>query len=220
LPGLHARRDLLWKEVVSPLQRICRVLNLVDSTGAIIHGNPHIFHRAHLYETMILKEESSLTTKDSQPHRSVMLGPALEVESPEHKWLAEITNSQLVRTLLLHTLRSSPHNSKPVRIAILDTGYDASNEFFTAARKRRIKWRDLVGSDSPASDDNPEAGQDLDGHGTDVLSMALRMAPFAEFYVARVFENSGSIASRSGEIAKVTTKFEPQTGQQLMKAGN
>jgi hypothetical protein len=218
--GLQNRRSLLWEEIVSPLQRICRIMNLMDDTGAIVHGNPHLFRRARLYESMILKEESNLMTRFSQPHRSVTLGRALEVDNPAYRWLEEITNSQLVRTLLLHTLRSSPCNSKPVRIAILDTGYDASSEFFTAARKRRIKWRNFVGSDSSASDDHPEAGQDLDGHGTDVLSMALRMAPFAEFYVARVFESSGSVASRSSEIAKVTTQFEPRKGQQLMKTGN
>jgi hypothetical protein len=220
VPGLHARRDLLWTDVVSPLQRICRIMNLIDDTGAIIHGNPYLFRRARLYETVVLREESNLITKDLQPRRSVILGRALEVDNFAQKWLEEITNSQLVRTLLLHTLRSNPCNSKPVRIAILDTGYDASNEFFTAARKRRITWRDFVGSDSPASADNPEAGQDLDGHGTDVLSIALRMAPFAEFYVARVFENSGGVIPRSGEIAKVTTQFEPQKGQQLMEPGN
>ena len=97
-------------------------------------------------------------------------------------------------------------------MAILDTGYNANHEFFTDTRKRRIvSWRDFTkNSNHPEDDKNVGEGQDTDGHGTNVLSMALRVAPFAEFCVARVFENSRDVASRVVEIVRVSTQFAPR----------
>jgi hypothetical protein len=180
-------------------------MNLIDDTGALIHGSPHFLRRAHLYKTACLNEESNPMAVNPQSQRSVTLGSALEVDKPSHRWLNEITNSQLARTLLRHILRPSPCSPKPVRIAILDTGYDAKNDFFTNAGKRRIvAWHDFVkDADCLVASVNPGEGQDSDGHGTDVLSMALRTAPFAEFCVARVFESSGDVASKADAIAKV-----------------
>jgi hypothetical protein len=203
--GLHNRRSLLWEDVVLPLQRICRIMNLIDDTGALIHGSPHFLRRAYLYKTACLNEESNPTAVNPQSQRSVTLGSALEVDKPAHRWLNEITNSPLARTLLRHSLIYSPCSPKPIRIAILDTGYDAKNDFFTNARSRRIvAWHDFVKDpDCLVAGVNPGEGQDSDGHGTDVLSMALRTAPFAEFCLARVFENSGDVASKADAIAKV-----------------
>jgi hypothetical protein len=197
-----------------PLQRICRIMNLIDDTGALIHGSPHFLRRAHLYKTACLNEESNPMAVNPQSQRSVTLESALEVDKPAHRWLNEITNSQLARTLLRHILRPSPCSPKPVRIAILDTGYDAKNEFFNGARRRRIvAWHDFIkDADCLVAGVNPAEGQDSDGHGTDVLSIALRTAPFAEFCVARVFESSGDVASKANAIAKVIKVL------QLMKA--
>jgi hypothetical protein len=204
--GVDGRRNLLWEDVVSPLQRICRIMNLIDDTGAIIHGSPHVFRRAHLYETMIFDEESTPMALGLQSQKSDILGPAPEVDKPADRWLNEITNSQLARTLLRHVTGPGPSSPKPIRIAILDTGYDANNPFFSEGRKRRIRWRDFTGCDGTANDDSPGQGQDSDGHGTDVFAMALRVAPFAEFCVARVFENSRDVATRVNEIVKVITR--------------
>jgi hypothetical protein len=205
MQGHHSRRNLLWEDVVSPLQRICRIMNLIDDTGAIIHGSPHFIRRANLYRAMASNEEGNPMAVNSQSQRSVTLGSALEIDKPVHSWLDQITNSQLARNLLLHALRPSSCNQKPIRIAILDTGYDAKNDFFTNARKRRIvAWHDFIKDpDCLVAGVNPGEGQDSDGHGTDVLSMALRAAPFAEFCVARVFESSGGVASKADAIAKV-----------------
>ena len=107
-------------------------------------------------------------------------------------------------------------------MAILDTGYNANHEFFTDTRKRRIvSWRDFTtNSNHPEDDKNVGEGQDTDGHGTDVLSLALRVAPFAEFCVARVFENSCDLSSRVDEIVKVSTSFQYLMSQQLIIKGD
>jgi subtilisin family serine protease len=65
-----------------------------------------------------------------------------------------------------------------VRIAILDTGYDSDAPFFRlpVRRKRLVEWKDFA-EDSPV-------GEDRDGHGTYVVSLAMKLAPAADICVA------------------------------------
>lgn len=214
----HARRELLWDDVVSRLQRICKVLKLVNESGAVMHGSSHTLDRVALYLTSFQHKRTASVTQTGKPTSLVVLGPAPKTDEPAYVWLERIQGSRLVRALVRNSIISS---SRPVRIAILDSGFDGLSEFLTDAKKRCIvAWRDfLKDPDSSIDDVDPEEGlaQDSDGHGTDVLSMALRMAPFAEFCVARVFEKSGDVVSRSGEIAKVRAQLDAQKCQQLMK---
>ena len=207
--AFHVRRDLLWDEVVSRLQRTCRVLRLVDETGAVIHGDSHTLDRIALYRTSFQQKRTVPATQAPESSSLVVLGPAPKTDEPAYGWLEKIQGSGLVRTLVRNSIIS---RSRPVRIAILDSGYDGSSKFLTDAKRRCIvAWHDfLKDSDNFIDDINPEEdlAQDSDGHGTDVLSLALRVAPFAEFCVARVFEKSGDVVSRSGEIAKVSAQLD------------
>ena len=204
--AFRARRDLLWDEVVSRLQRLCRVLKLIDQDGAVIHGSSHILDRVALYETSFQNQRIIPATPIPVLSSLVVLGSSSGNYEPADAWLGRVQSSGLVGNLL-RSISTSSH-SRPIRIAILDSGYDVSNEFFTYARNRRIvAWHDFLKDLNSLVDDvNPaeDSPRDSDGHGTDVLSMALRVAPFAEFCVARVFERSNDVASRSDEIAKVS----------------
>ncbi|KAL6895734.1 peptidase S8/S53 domain-containing protein [Trichoderma longibrachiatum] len=83
-----------------------------------------------------------------------------------------------------------------IRIAILDTGYDARSQFFTAAarKKRLIKWKDFV--------DGQEQPLDRDGHGSHALSILMKVAPAADICVARVAENTEDLQNRPSAIAQ------------------
>ncbi|CAD0111271.1 unnamed protein product, partial [Aureobasidium uvarum] len=134
----------------------------------------------------------------------IALGTTSKIDKPAHEWVDQIQGSGLVRILLRSASKPGPCDSKPVRVAILDTGYDSENKFFISARKRRIKvFRNFLREpNSAVGSVSPGESQDADGHGTDVLCLALRIAPFADFYVARVFESSDDVTSRVNEIAK------------------
>lgn len=212
----HCRRDILWDEVVSRLQRICRVMKLINDDGAVIHGDSHALDRVALYQSSSQQQKVFRAAPGPKPSSLVALGSTSRTDKPACDWLERVQGSRLVETLM-HSISASSH-SRPIRIAILDSGYDATNDFFTYGRKRRIvAWRDFL--KDTLEDIQNEEGHDSDGHGTDVLSMALRVAPFAEFCVARVFETSVNVASRVNEIARVSTRLEPGTHQQLMELG-
>lgn len=90
-------------------------------------------------------------------------------------------------------------NRTAIKIAVLDTGYDNEAIFFqNRSRKHRLKpdnWLDcLAVSKTPV---------DTDGHGSYVVSLAMKMAPAAEIYVARVAENTTDLEGASENIAKV-----------------
>ncbi|GAW11383.1 hypothetical protein ANO14919_007270 [Xylariales sp. No.14919] len=101
-----------------------------------------------------------------------------------------------------------------VKVAILDTGFDSKHRDWDNPRALRFKnnkpesdprdvkqrdrvkeFRDFCGNDDGLESD----GVDLDGHGTQVTGIILRLAPRADIYVARICQgdkNRGLPASR------------------------
>jgi hypothetical protein len=142
---------------------------------------------------------------------SVLLKPSSL--NPE-KWLDKIAKS----TLNIDIGRSGPkrflHRTNRIKIAILDTGYDPGCVFFGAQEKVRIiGYHDFVATRQDyctKADEMHVSHQPCDtsddGHGTFVLSLAMRVAKHAEFYVARVSEGStfeGDTPALAERIAKV-----------------
>lgn len=82
-------------------------------------------------------------------------------------------------------------------IAILDTGCDLNATFFSSIprRQRLLGWKDFAGQEQSAVD--------TDGHGTHVVSLAMKIAPAADIYVIRVATNSQGLHSASKKIAEV-----------------
>ena len=101
-------------------------------------------------------------------------------------------------TLDLASKYVSPCPVPRIVVAILDTGYDPNAIFFSSpGRPGRIRhfWKDFAGQElSPV---------DTDGHGTHVVSLAMKIAPAADIYVARVATNSQELQSASKNIAEV-----------------
>lgn len=94
----------------------------------------------------------------------------------------------------------------PVKIAILDTGIDMDHPDFKHPRSKmsarkfpsqvrsepsqesRIKGRKNFCNDGSDDDDV----EDIDGHGTHVAGIILRLAPRAELYIARVCQGDAN----------------------------
>ncbi len=90
-----------------------------------------------------------------------------------------------------------PASRRPIRIAVLDTGYDEEAVFFeNPFRRRRVKqWKDWAeGSATPI---------DESGHGTHTLALTMKVAPLADLYVARIAKDRASLKSAVDSIAEV-----------------
>ncbi|KAG8421959.1 hypothetical protein J3458_003796 [Metarhizium acridum] len=98
-------------------------------------------------------------------------------------------------------MRQATSSTRPVRIAILDTGLRLSIPYFQddfdgpERKKQVISYKDFVGqSDSDM--------KDLFGHGTFMMRLVAESAPAAEIMVARVAENTEGLSSCQTNIVK------------------
>jgi hypothetical protein len=111
------------------------------------------------------------------------------------RWF-DILNSTVYQV----TDENRKENQKRVRVAILDTGVDATHPVIHAAQKQRRIVDCFPSSRAPdRSSDDPLC--DTQGHGTHGASVLLRTAPNANLYIARVTDQDGNLIY--DEIPKV-----------------
>ena len=116
---------------------------------------------------------------------------------PSAAWLRDVTNINQHIDQLSSTLTT------PVKIAVLDTGCDLEAVFFhSRARRSRIKdWKDWV--------NNPAAEcKDCNGHGTHAVALAIKTAPAADIFIARVARHREELQGVSEVIVNVSASFE------------
>lgn len=96
----------------------------------------------------------------------------------------------------------APEDTRKVKIAVLDTGIDATHEYIKKNWKRPTlgaggcRLNDAGYLDFLTTPPSTEIVEDAFGHGTHVAGIILQLAPDAELYVARVF-HSGSFDQNS-----------------------
>lgn len=129
-------------------------------------------------------------------------------------WLDTITTSWLHK----HVTDNASDDRRPT-IAVIDTGFDSQARFVDHKLKRRLgvlsgsntqnrTWKDCWQSSA--------CPQDEDGHGTAMLSIIHRIAPFANICVARIAAGDQDMKNdpegTSNNLAKVleldTTRME------------
>lgn len=86
---------------------------------------------------------------------------------------------------------------EPVKIAILDTGVDLSDlsigEYLR--QKRIVDYKGFAGDAADVQDNN--------GHGTHVAKILIKNAPAADFYIAKVSNNTKVPVKQLAQVAEV-----------------
>jgi hypothetical protein len=100
--------------------------------------------------------------------------------------------------------------TKPVKVAVLDTGCNLSAHCFNSVAVRQDErlaghWFDCLDEDEEPVDDDPNQ------HGTAMATLLLRLLPraTAEIYVARVSRNADGLSAAKDNIAKVRPHRSP-----------
>lgn len=113
-------------------------------------------------------------------------------------WLERFDHANKYLTSLANCNRSSS-----VRIAVLDTGCDINDPYFSGpgiehADDLTDRWHDFLDQSTEPVD------EDVGGHGTALTCLLLRLAPGATVYVLRVARDSSSLSAAKDVIAKVS----------------
>ena len=85
-----------------------------------------------------------------------------------------------------------------MKITIIDSGVDCRNTHVKKLQEEAKNWRRLT---SRSFVDSVPSGQDLVGHGTHIAVTVMRVARWAEVYVATVVDEEGRILAPC--VAKV-----------------
>lgn len=99
------------------------------------------------------------------------------------------------------SMRNKSRAFEPVRIAIIDTGFDPRHPFIMGQDRRldlRIKAAQNFAHGTDARDI-----QDVVGHGTHALGLLLKVATCAEIYIAKVANKENVERDSYDAIAKV-----------------
>ncbi|KAH7322491.1 hypothetical protein B0I35DRAFT_183080 [Stachybotrys elegans] len=156
-------------------------------------------------------DNCEVTSSDATDSKSKLGAPVIAIKSrsgspllgiPESNCKASEMSFRYLEETIKKRLQYNPDDDRRVRIAVLDTGLDDQHENFqlkqtdemgqqnrdseenTARYGSRIKQRRNFCCHKP-EDENADV-DDLDGHGTQIAGVLLRLAPNADIYVARV----------------------------------
>lgn len=91
---------------------------------------------------------------------------------------------------------------KPVRIAIIDTGFDPRHPLILSQDHRQVDSR-IKAAQNFANGADPRDVQDVVGHGTHALGLLLTVATCAEIYIAKVANQENVERDSYNAIAKV-----------------
>lgn len=190
--GSQERRAALWKKVVHPMEVL---LNATGWSDNITKISPLRSQRERVAARPVSGGDDHLGIAAARfPGRN----PLSETQKRSTRWLSRMRqlNKELAEAVPYDT--SAP--AKPVRIAVLDTGFDDGGLFFHLPENSRsldrLKgWKDFV--------DSSDRWQDTQGHGTHLVSLILSIAPRAELYVARIARNTDDLVGASENVAQV-----------------
>ncbi|KAG5659092.1 hypothetical protein KAF25_000294 [Fusarium avenaceum] len=177
--SIITRKAVLYEAVVSPLEKLLKLLGFLEDLDNIAP-----------------MDSRGLNPVLSLPPSSIIPSAAKD-NSALHsaEWLAKLN---AINSYIHNISQKVDQNisSRAVRIAILDTGYDPEAVFFRVPdRQRQMKgWRDCAGNSQVPIDEN--------GHGTHTIALAMKVAPLASFFVARVSRDRSKLRQSSKNITE------------------
>jgi hypothetical protein len=124
---------------------------------------------------------------------------------------AAFQTGQLIHTVWLQELKDlsdsinkdipSGIEVEPIRVAILDTGVNMERRFFkSAGRQARIKGQ----ADFVPGSESFKTANDTFGHGSMMAQLLMEAAPLVDVYIARVAEDTKSLAKSTQGIVAVS----------------
>lgn len=184
-PGFDivSRKAVLYECVVSPLENLLKVLGFWDNLYDMAPIDPR-----GPGPMLGIPAPAPIPSQlgDTEAHHSA-------------DWLHRLANiNNHIFKLSRQPGRSNHTKGRPIRVAILDTGYDPEAVFFSVSgRRQRLKgWRDFVASSDVPIDET--------GHGTHTVALVMKAAPFADIFVARVAKEKGSLRNATENIRDVS----------------
>lgn len=193
ISGLQKRRNALWENVVHPLEALVNATGWLNNLTKI--GPLRSRRRKDFARPAAEGDYHSGTPAAQFPGRQTLS----VTQKGSIRWLSRMRqlNKELAETV------PSDHSvpAKPIRVAVLDTGFDNEALFFDLPENSRsldrLKgWKDFV--------DSTDRWQDTHGHGTHLVSLILGVAPKAEVYVARIARSIDDLLEASENVAQVS----------------
>ncbi|CAO2652992.1 Nn.00g024030.m01.CDS01 [Neocucurbitaria sp. VM-36] len=183
------RRDMLRDDIVRPLHKLLRSMGDPDTDSAPVKE---------------LGGMQSCSQADGIMN-NIQEGPL----KASRDWLEKLATSTLYKSVSLKLRGPCRDNTaaRRPRVAIIDTGYDPTSSFLGNPQKNRLNlqnfkqgheryhWKDFWGMQMKPLDD--------DGHGTAILSVIMRIAPFADVCIARI---AGSDQDLGGQTSDKSQK--------------
>ncbi|EXU99024.1 peptidase S8 family protein [Metarhizium robertsii] len=181
------RRDALYQKVVAPLLWLATT-GFEDSEEVPLVP---IRKKIRRQPTLAKNGDEELQTFWNEIHArpSLMSGSSISTEG----FLEDL---QIIAGHIARCRRLAKA-TKPIRVAILDTGCHRGLRFFqNPQRFNRLKgWKDFTSAGS-------ESEIDTFGHGTFMARLLMHVAPIIDVYVVRVAENTEDLETQENSIAK------------------
>ena len=176
----QTRKRILFESIVAPLELLLHDMQRTDSAGNDT-GNTY----AKIFVDPETQEPELVTTR----YEPIFMDQYIQSAAKNsEKWIEEIQKLSCLMQMGEMFDENGWRKTKQftrIRIAVLDTGYDPGSKFFDDDAKRaRIRgWKDCAGNEE---EEEEEDALDEDGHGTNVVSLVMKVAPMADIYVARI----------------------------------
>lgn len=190
--GLKQRRNILYDKVIFPLEEVLQGTGWMEQLTTI---GPLETPIKNFSTQLIAENPSTADTLLPPPNQKAPKKIRTKSEKAAMKWLSRMQH--LNEELVSRNPPMEPNNSPaPVRIAVLDTGYDDRAIFtFQQDNQHRLKgWKDWV--------DQSDQPKDFHGHGTHLVSLVMKIAPKAHMYIARVAKSPSDLLTSSENVAK------------------
>ncbi|KAL8366545.1 hypothetical protein RB595_010414 [Gaeumannomyces hyphopodioides] len=184
------RRKKLLEHVVRPLAKLFKAFKCDQ--------DPVLSIDRHESPVLPLSRQRSIERDKSEPRRFLSQEAQLHAGRPimVSQWFENLKS--IGGNIRKREIKQKPAVIKPVKVAVIDTGYASSMSFFQdPVRAKNIKdWKDFAAG--------AESSQRTDtfGHGSFMLRLLMESSPLAQIYVARVAENTEMLSYSRDNVAK------------------
>ncbi|KAI1132236.1 S8 family peptidase [Nemania abortiva] len=188
-PHLSERRNALYRKVVAPLFRLAKV-GFEDSDEPPLIRVPN-----EVQSKSISVNDDEIKRSWGEIHRT----HSSFLSGPSGSRQGFLDHLQVIAGHITRCRRLAK-TTKPIRVAILDTGCQKDLDFFKDGRRsNRLRgWKDFTIARS-------QSAVDAFGHGTFMARLLMHVAPTVDIYVIRVAENTEDLENHEQNIVKAIT---------------